>query len=267
MKTTTPARQVRGAAPPAANTIAAHPVPDPVTGMNAAGEPRKRLPILFCHPRRARGLSHAHSPGMTMVVEVTSAIVPTNTCHPRRARARERACEVKGTQRLGKRITLQDEHGTSATGESTSAPYTRSRKEQRPRLIGSGEHQFLRRSPAQSCDSIRVRLAVVFVHSPGEHSMTSAHLSRAALGGIVAAVCLAPAAHATVTISSAATSNMSCTSGVCSPTAANAVLNVGDLTTMLASGNVTVNTGTGSLAAQVEDIVVRRASTGQAQMR
>jgi hypothetical protein len=86
--------------------------------------------------------------------------------------------------------------------------------------------------------------------------MTSAHLSRAALGGIVAAVCLAPAAHGAVTISSAATSNMSCTSGVCSPAAATAVLNVGDLTTMLASGNVTVNTGTGSLAAQVEDIVV-----------
>ncbi|MGD0190756.1 MAG: hypothetical protein ABSD74_08440 [Rhizomicrobium sp.] len=64
------------------------------------------------------------------------------------------------------------------------------------------------------------------------------------------------AAHAAVTISSAATSNMSCTSGVCTPTAANAVLNVGDLTTILASGNVTVNTGTGSLASEVEDIVV-----------
>jgi hypothetical protein len=86
--------------------------------------------------------------------------------------------------------------------------------------------------------------------------MTSAHLSRAALGGIVAALCLAPAAHGAVTISSAATSDMTCTSGVCTPTAANAVLNVSDLTTMLASGSVTVNTGTGSLAAQVEDIVV-----------
>ena len=49
---------------------------------------------------------------------------------------------------------------------------------------------------------------------------------------------------------------MSCVSGVCSPTAANAVLNVGDLTSMLAAGSVTVNTGTGSLAAQVEDITV-----------
>ncbi|MGD0192496.1 MAG: GLUG motif-containing protein [Rhizomicrobium sp.] len=63
-------------------------------------------------------------------------------------------------------------------------------------------------------------------------------------------------ADAAVTISSAATSNMTCTSGVCTPTAANAVLNVGDLTTMLGSGNVTVNTGTGSLASEVEDIVV-----------
>jgi len=69
-------------------------------------------------------------------------------------------------------------------------------------------------------------------------------------------LCMAPAAHAAVTISTAATSNMSCVSGVCSPTAADAVLNVNDLTSMLASGNVTVNTGTGSLAQQVEDIVV-----------
>ncbi|MGD0192495.1 MAG: hypothetical protein ABSD74_17290 [Rhizomicrobium sp.] len=63
-------------------------------------------------------------------------------------------------------------------------------------------------------------------------------------------------ANAAVTISSAATENMTCTAGVCTPTAANAVLNVGDLTTMLGSGNVTVNTGTGSLASEVEDIVV-----------
>jgi hypothetical protein len=65
-----------------------------------------------------------------------------------------------------------------------------------------------------------------------------------------------PAAQAAVTISTAATSNMSCVSGVCTPTAANAVLNVSDLTSMLANGPVTVNTGTGSLAQQVEDIVV-----------
>ena len=62
--------------------------------------------------------------------------------------------------------------------------------------------------------------------------------SRAAIAGVSAALCMAPAAHAAVTISTAATSNMSCVSGVCTPTAADAVLNVGDLESMLASGNV-----------------------------
>jgi hypothetical protein len=66
----------------------------------------------------------------------------------------------------------------------------------------------------------------------------------------------ATAAHATVTISSGATQNMNCSSGVCTATAANAVLNVGDLTTMLASSSVQVNTGSGSLGASVEDIIV-----------
>jgi hypothetical protein len=64
------------------------------------------------------------------------------------------------------------------------------------------------------------------------------------------------AAPAAVTISTSATQNMTCSGGTCTPTAANAVLSVGDLQTMLASSNVTVNTGTGSLPAQVEDIFV-----------
>jgi len=51
-------------------------------------------------------------------------------------------------------------------------------------------------------------------------------------------LCAIPVAHAAVTISSAGTSNMSCTSGVCTPTAATAVLNVDDLETLLANGNV-----------------------------
>jgi hypothetical protein len=63
-------------------------------------------------------------------------------------------------------------------------------------------------------------------------------------------------AHAAVTISTAATQNINCSSGICTPTAANAVLNVNDLTTLLASSNVTVNTGAGSLGASVDDIVV-----------
>lgn len=58
-------------------------------------------------------------------------------------------------------------------------------------------------------------------------------------------VCLASATHADVKISSAATSNMTCSSGVCAPTATKAVLNVSDLENMLASGNVELTT-TGS---------------------
>jgi len=68
--------------------------------------------------------------------------------------------------------------------------------------------------------------------------------------------CTAVSAQAAVTISSKPTQNMNCASGVCTPTAKKAVLNVTDLTNLLASGNVTVNTGTGSLAQQVEDIIV-----------
>jgi CubicO group peptidase (beta-lactamase class C family) len=53
------------------------------------------------------------------------------------------------------------------------------------------------------------------------------------------------AAHADVDISTAATVNMTCSDGVCAPTARHAVLNVTDLENLLASGNVTVTT-TGS---------------------
>jgi hypothetical protein len=64
----------------------------------------------------------------------------------------------------------------------------------------------------------------------------------------------ATSARADVTISSDATANMSCSGGVCAPTAADAVLNVGDLQNLLASGNVTVTT-TGS-AVQATNIDV-----------
>ncbi|MDQ2861882.1 MAG: hypothetical protein M3T55_14420 [Pseudomonadota bacterium] len=53
----------------------------------------------------------------------------------------------------------------------------------------------------------------------------------------------ATTAHATVAISNASTKNMSCSGNVCSPTAADAVLNASDLQTMLASANVTVTSG------------------------
>jgi hypothetical protein len=79
--------------------------------------------------------------------------------------------------------------------------------------------------------------------------------SLALMAGMIAALCVTPATAA-VTISTDATANMSCVSGTCTPTAKKAVLNVGDLTTMLGSGNVVVNTGSGTLAQQVKDIVV-----------
>ena len=46
---------------------------------------------------------------------------------------------------------------------------------------------------------------------------------------------------------------MSCDAGVCSPTASNAVLNVNDLTDMLASGDVKVTTGSGATNIVVKD--------------
>ncbi len=60
-------------------------------------------------------------------------------------------------------------------------------------------------------------------------------------------------AHADVAISSASTQNMTCSAGICAPTSADAVLNNGDLETMLASGNVTiVTTGTGVQADNID---------------
>jgi hypothetical protein len=52
-------------------------------------------------------------------------------------------------------------------------------------------------------------------------------------------------ARAEVVISTKPTQNMNCNAGVCMPTAKNAVLNVGDLTDMLAAGDLTVRTGNG----------------------
>jgi hypothetical protein len=65
-------------------------------------------------------------------------------------------------------------------------------------------------------------------------------------------------AVASVTISSATTKNVICSGGVCSPTKSTAVLNVSDLETMLASGDVTVTT-TGT--AQATNIVVAASLT------
>ena len=62
-------------------------------------------------------------------------------------------------------------------------------------------------------------------------------------GAVVVLAFSASGASASVTISSQPTKNMSCSSGVCSPTRKSAVLNVTDLASMLASGDVTVTSG------------------------
>jgi hypothetical protein len=61
-------------------------------------------------------------------------------------------------------------------------------------------------------------------------------------------------ASADVVISTDSTSNMSCSAGVCVPTATDAVLNVTDLENFLASGNVKVATTNGSVQANNIDI-------------
>jgi hypothetical protein len=72
---------------------------------------------------------------------------------------------------------------------------------------------------------------------------------------VSAGVLFSTVAHADVVISSAATANMSCTSSVCAPTAKDAVLNAGDLETMLESGGVEITT-TGAGGVQAGDIIV-----------
>jgi len=60
------------------------------------------------------------------------------------------------------------------------------------------------------------------------------------------------AAQASVDISTKATQNMSCANGVCAPTAKKAVLNVNDVTTMLATGDLKITTGAGALDIHVK---------------
>jgi hypothetical protein len=64
---------------------------------------------------------------------------------------------------------------------------------------------------------------------------------------------IASAAQADVVISTKATANMSCSAGVCSPTAKQAVLNATDLANMLASGDVKVITGSHATNIVVKD--------------
>lgn len=66
----------------------------------------------------------------------------------------------------------------------------------------------------------------------------------------VLALAILPA-QATVNISSAPTRNVVCSAGACSPTAKRAVLNVTDLENLLATSDVTVNTGSGAVTIEI----------------
>jgi hypothetical protein len=78
--------------------------------------------------------------------------------------------------------------------------------------------------------------------SEGRRSMSMSHSMKAVLS--IAALCaIAVAAHADVKIAGQATRNMICSAGTCSPTSKNAVLNASDLANMLASGDVSVQSG------------------------
>ena len=70
-------------------------------------------------------------------------------------------------------------------------------------------------------------------------------ISRAPLGPLTALLLSSAAAQANIALSREPTHNMSCSAGVCTPTARNAVLNVADLTNMLASGDLTIQGGDG----------------------
>ena len=86
------------------------------------------------------------------------------------------------------------------------------------------------------------------------------HKTRSTMWSVSCAVMAVSAlswpSQAAVSISSKPTKNMSCVSGICTPTAKDAVLNATDLSNMLASGNVQVNTGTGKLARHVQNIEI-----------
>jgi hypothetical protein len=68
---------------------------------------------------------------------------------------------------------------------------------------------------------------------------------------VMLALLVAPA-RAALVISSAATSNVSCASGVCSATAADAVLNAADLAGLLASSDVAVESGSAAQDIEVD---------------
>lgn len=72
-----------------------------------------------------------------------------------------------------------------------------------------------------------------------------------AVAGVSLAMLLSTSAQAALSISTKPTANVNCSAGVCVATAKKAVLNVSDLTTMLAAGSVAVESGS-----QANDITV-----------
>jgi hypothetical protein len=79
---------------------------------------------------------------------------------------------------------------------------------------------------------------------------------------LLSAVALTSAAHAGVSISNKPTQNMDCQAGVCTATAQKAVLNVGDLQGMLASGDVTVKTGSLANSIEINDPLTWASTSG-----
>jgi hypothetical protein len=81
------------------------------------------------------------------------------------------------------------------------------------------------------------------------------NIGHLAAASALVAIGAASPTRAAVVISSGATKNIACASGVCTPTAKFAVLNVGQLESLLASGKVKVTTG----GARASDITVTAA--------
>src|ERR1700691_1561765 len=73
----------------------------------------------------------------------------------------------------------------------------------------------------------------------------------------MALLCMVNAVGAAVTISTAATKNITCNAaGTCTPTKKSAVLNATDLMNLLATSSVDINTGLAVLAAETSNIVI-----------
>jgi hypothetical protein len=87
--------------------------------------------------------------------------------------------------------------------------------------------------------------------SPPHPTRLSRRVRTGILGAILATLGTVNCAHATVNISSGPTKNMSCSAGLCSPTAKNAVLNVTDLANLLQASDVKVTTGSGAITIEI----------------